>query len=113
MTISMANKSVSVLTVPDCLIDLDSQYFFCSSSGMSDEERLRFFEKHIFPLWYEHRYSLHQLANALIQFDISLWTAPEVGLTNKNAFAFWMRFEKQYQGDILVQCELLEQGRIH
>ncbi|MCW9718554.1 hypothetical protein [Avibacterium sp. 21-599] len=113
MTISMANKSVSVLTVPDCLIDLDSQSFYCSSTGMFDEERLRFFENKVFPLWYAHHYSLHQLANALIQFDISLWTAPEVALTKENAFAFWMRFDKQYQGDILVQCELLQRGRMH
>lgn len=99
---------------PDIYIDLESNNMTCSSAGKFDIERLNFFQATIFPYWFEHRCSLHQLAEYLAQFDIELWTAHDLNAFSANKeFAFEIRFLKQYPGAILVQAERLLTMQVH
>ena len=106
---------VLITDIPDRFIDLESPNFLCSSAGKFDQERLDFFAKSIFPYWHDNQCSLHRLSDYLNSFDIEMWTAPDVGkaTNSNNEFCFWLRFNKKYPGEILVQCEILSQSKVH
>lgn len=99
--------------LPDMSVSLDSEHFLCSSAGDFSQERLEFFANNIYPYWADNRCSLHQLASYLEQFDIELWTAPDVKITKKMEFAFDIVFKNEYPGSVLVQCELYRKESIH
>ncbi|WP_101776041.1 hypothetical protein [Pasteurella oralis] len=109
-----------IINMPDCYINLsqDSPYFFCSSQGECDSERLQFFIDNIFPYWETHQCSLHQLADYLQQYDIELYqhtdssSELEKESLPANYFAFWISFKKQFKGELFIQCELLSQEQV-
>lgn len=106
---------------PDCQIDFNIDHpgkFGASSAGKYDEERLHFFTDVIFPEWQKHEWSLHELDHYLLEkYGIELWSydkkpGPDSSLPD-NYFSFWMRFTKEYPGDILVQCFTLSQQQVN
>lgn len=120
MTLSTQTMKQALLIshTPDAIVDLDSDYFFCSSSGVFDQERLEFVTYTLFHEWFEKRYSLHQLSEYVAQFGIEIWTAPDVKLhadveTGLEPFAFILRFTKELAGEVLIQCELYRHDKAH
>ncbi|WP_440210004.1 hypothetical protein [Actinobacillus pleuropneumoniae] len=110
-----ANETL-ILNLPDCMVDLESTNFFFSSKGTHDQERLEYLAEKVLPAWGTKVFSLHQFAEYAKQFDLELFSAPDVELTaysNKEPFAFWIRFLKQFPGDVLVQCELISREQVH
>ncbi|MDU8924309.1 hypothetical protein RYD26_05200 [Pasteurellaceae bacterium LIM206] len=112
----MTMNNARILDLPDCMVDLESINFFFSSAGEHEQERLEYLAKKVLPAWGTKVFSLHQFAEYVRQFDLELLSAPEVALavsTEKEPFAFWIRFLKHLKGDVLVQCELLSRERMH
>ena len=112
---------IRLIDKPDCQIDFNLDRpgkIGVSSSGKFDEERLHFFADVIFPEWQKHEWSLHELDRYLIEkYDIELWShekelSPDSTLPD-NYLSFWMRFTKQYPGDLLVQCFTLSQQQVN
>ncbi|MDO9933696.1 hypothetical protein J1G47_08970 [Glaesserella parasuis] len=93
----------------ECIISETGIYTNCGRGSLD------FFAKTIFPYWHDNQCSLHRLSDYLNSFDIEMWTAPDVGkaTNSNNEFCFWLRFNKKYPGEILVQCEILSQSKVH
>lgn len=101
---------------PDVRVDLETPYFLCSSSGKFDTERLTFFVEQIYPIWYENNFSLHQLADYLKPLNISLYTddkVEKIAQEKAREFSFWLRFHRDYPGEILIQCRLTDSESMH
>lgn len=103
---------------PDIRVDLDAPFFVCSSAGDFSEERLIFLAEQIYPVWSKNNLSLHQLADYLASLEIKLFTEGDVGTNIKNIekipiFSFWLRYEREYPGEVLVQCVLSDCERVH
>lgn len=106
-------NNIPISHIPDRQINFDSEHFLCSSAGQFSEERLAFFAKTIYPYWAHSRCTLHQLADYLEPFGITLWTANDVRTEGKMEFAFEFKFTQQYKGSMLLQCELSHKESVH
>lgn len=113
ITQSSTTKPTLILHRPDGQLLFEPGKFLCSSVGDFDQERLEFFVNVIHPYWLKTHCTLHQLAEYLMQFDIELWTAEDVRIDNPTEFAFDVKFLKQYEGTLLIQCELSHKERVH
>lgn len=113
----MTDMTPSLITdLPDCQVDIESMYFFVSSAGTGDTQRLEFFKDVIFPQWYEARFTMHQLSEYVAQFGIEIWSAPDVKLSalgSGEPYAFFFKFTKENPGEILIQCELLRRHNLN
>lgn len=114
MTKQQLNQSIRLTDLPNAYVDMESEYFFVSSSGNDDNARLELLAIQIFSQWEDG--DLHYLDKLCSKYGIELWSAPEVELTKtseKQPFACWLRFTQQLKGNALLQCELISQERVH
>ncbi|QPB42856.1 hypothetical protein [Rodentibacter haemolyticus] len=120
MTTENTKMEMRITEIPDCYVNLDIDMgapLGASSVGIFDNERLVFFAETIFPAWKKHQWSLHQLDHYLEQYGIEIWShdekIPEDTALPEEYFSFWLRFTRQYPGDILVQCQRLSQQKVN
>lgn len=101
-------KRTNLLDLPNKYLNFDGE--FCVSCGLDNAEELLVHSQSYFCEWFEQSYSFHQFAEKFVEQGLSLWSADEVKMPSedksKNVFAFYLAFEQQPQGYILVQCQL-------
>lgn len=97
------------------LLDLPNKYRnfdgeFSASCGLDNAEELLIHSQSYFIEWFQQGYSFHQFAEKFAHQGLSLWSADEISMRNtdksKDVFAFYLAFDHNPSGYILVQCQL-------
>lgn len=101
-------KRTNLLDLPNKYLDFDGE--FLVSCGLDNAEALLMHSQFYFGEWFEQHYSFHQFAEKFADSGLTLWSADDVKIQSadkaKNVFAFYIAFDQQPQGYILVQCQL-------
>lgn len=103
-----AENRTNLLDLPNKYRNFDGE--FSASCGLDNSEELLIHSQPYFIEWFQQRYSFHQFAEKFAAQGLSLWSADEVSMRNKDRskdiFAFYLAFDHSPSGYILVQCQL-------
>lgn len=101
-------KRTNLLDLPNKYRNFDGE--FSASCGLDNAEELLIYSQSYFIEWFEQGYSFHQFAEKFADQGLSLWSADEVSMRNsdksKDIFAFYLAFDNNPSGYILVHCQL-------
>lgn len=104
----LAENRTNLLHLPNKYLNFEGE--FLVSCGLENAEELLAFSEPLFVDWFEQGYSFHQFAEKLADLGASMWSADEVTIANPDktrcVFAFYLAFDKQPSGYILIQCQL-------